>query len=416
MRKATIEITPPPLHPRQREIAHHKARFRVLACGRRWGKTFLGSLLCIMTALDGGRAWWVAPTYPISNVGWRGIKGFALQIPGADINKSERLVTMPGGGTVQVKSAHNPDALRGEGLDKLVLDECAFMPEAAWVESLRPTLSDRQGRAVMISTPRGRDWFYKLWERGNDPAQGEWASWQLPTSDNPYIAPEEIDAARLGLPDSTFRQEYLAEFMAFEGLIYNEFSQDKHVFQFDGDLRRFARIVGGVDWGYANPGVLLVIGQDSDGRLWLLREEYRRQRRVAEWAQLAKQLQDTYNVEVWYCDPSEPDYIDEFEAAGCWGEGADNEVLPGIQAVKNRLVIQGDGKPRLLISHEARNIIAEFESYQWLEHRDGLRDKPKKTDDHALDALRYVCYALDRDFAPTWGQVTIAQQRTISRW
>ena len=210
----------PPFHARQREIAVDDARFKVAACGRRFGKTRLGAALCLMTAGTGGRAWWVAPTYPVATVGWRLINRMARQVPGAAVRQGDRLVTLPGGGEIQVRSADNPDSLRGEGLDFVVMDECAFIREEAWLEALRPALSDRKGRALFISTPKGRNWFWRLWQRCLDAHDHEWRGWQLPTADNPYIDPAEIEAARLGLPERVFRQEYLAQFLDDAGGIF----------------------------------------------------------------------------------------------------------------------------------------------------------------------------------------------------
>ena len=215
-----VKATLPSLHPGQRVVALHPARFRVLACGRRWGKTRLGSALCIKTAADGGRAWWVAPTYPVATVGWRLVKRLAQQVPGAVIRQGDRLVILPGGGEVQVRSADNPDSLRGEGLDFVVMDECAFMKEEAFTEALRPALSDRQGRAMFISTPKGRNWFWRLYQRCIDEQDTEWHGWQLPTASNPYIDPKEIAAARAGLPERIFAQEYLAEFLDDAGGVF----------------------------------------------------------------------------------------------------------------------------------------------------------------------------------------------------
>ena len=194
-------------------MVNSTARFRVLSCGRRWGKTRLGTVECTAIGARGGRAWWVAPSYKMAAVGWRGVSWLSQQIPGTTTNKAERLITYPGGGTVQVRSADDPNSLRGEGLDFAVLDECAYMKEAAWFEALRPTLSDRQGRAMFISTPKGLNWFRDLWMMGENPDYPDWQNWQFSTSDNPYIAPEEIEAARLALPLRIFRQEYLADFM-----------------------------------------------------------------------------------------------------------------------------------------------------------------------------------------------------------
>jgi hypothetical protein len=116
-----------------------------------------------------------------------------------------------------VRSADNPDSLRGEGLDLAILDECAFMQESAWTEAIRPALSDRKGRAIFISTPKGRNWFWRLFQQGIA-GDNNIMSWQLPTVDNPYIDPSEVEAARQSLPEIVYRQEFLAEFIEDSGL------------------------------------------------------------------------------------------------------------------------------------------------------------------------------------------------------
>jgi len=242
-------MTLPPFHAKQREVALSPARFRVAACGRRrWGKTRLGSALCIKTAADGGRAWWVGPTYPVAQVGWRLIRRLAFQVPGAEIRQSERLVTFPNGGEIQVRSADNPDSLRGEGLDFVVMDECAFIHEDAWQEAIRPALSDRKGRAMFISTPKGRNWFYRLWMRCIDDQEHEWAGWQLPTADNPYIDPDEIEAARRGLPERIFSQEYLAQFLDDAGGVFRRVMEAATATPQDG-AHLHHEYTFGIDWG-----------------------------------------------------------------------------------------------------------------------------------------------------------------------
>ena len=119
---------------------------------------------------------------------------------GAEVRKVDRQINLPGGGMVGVRSADNPDSLRGEGLDYVVLDECAFMSETAWTEALRPALSDRQGGALFISTPKGRNWFWRLYQRGLEDGV-EWMAFRFPTSANPHIPPPEIDAARDSLKE-----------------------------------------------------------------------------------------------------------------------------------------------------------------------------------------------------------------------
>jgi phage terminase large subunit-like protein len=217
MTLTTIQID---VHPHQGQAEVHKsgARFKGLAAGRRWGKTRLGVNECLDVASQGGRAWWVAPSYKTSEVGWRPLRRIGGKI-GAEIRKVDRQINLPGGGSVQVRSADDPNSLRGEGLDFVVGDEIAFMKEEAWTEALRPSLSDRQGKALFISTPKGRNWFWRMFQRGKD-GDGEWASFQYPTSDNPYIAPDEIEAARRYLPERIFQQEYLAMFLDDAGGVF----------------------------------------------------------------------------------------------------------------------------------------------------------------------------------------------------
>ena len=95
----------PPLHPGQAAVAASPARFKVLAAGRRWGKTSLGVTLCLRTGLEGGRAWWVAPTFPLAQVGWRVLKVLSRKIPRVEVREADWMVVLPGGGEIQVKSA-----------------------------------------------------------------------------------------------------------------------------------------------------------------------------------------------------------------------------------------------------------------------------------------------------------------------
>ena len=239
-----IDVKP---HPGQAAVHKHPARFKVLAAGRRWGKMRLGVYECLDCAAKGGRAWWVAPNYKMGEVGWRPLRRMGSKI-GAKVRRADRQLILPGGGEVTVRSADDPQSLRGEGLDLIVVDECAFMAEEAWTEALRPALSDRKGRAIFISTPKGRNWFWRLWQRGlgDDP---EWHSWQLPTSDNPYIDPAEIEAARQSLPELTFEQEYLAVFLEGQGAVFRNVAACLTApLDAKPEQHRGHEIVAGLDW------------------------------------------------------------------------------------------------------------------------------------------------------------------------
>lgn len=216
--RSSIEL--PPLHPAQQEVwkvvSERLARYVVLACGRRWGKTSFAALLCVYFALSGKRAWWIAPTTKYARPGWRQIKALAMQVPGAVKKESEKSITFPNGGFVQAHSAHDPDSLRGDAIHLAVFEECGYLAtEHVWTAVVRPMLTDYKGQAVFIGTPKGRTWFWRLFQRGLDPLQPEWWCLQMPSSANITIddLDAEIEAARKDMPELIFRQEYEAEFL-----------------------------------------------------------------------------------------------------------------------------------------------------------------------------------------------------------
>jgi len=250
----------PSLHNAQVEVAHSTARFKALACGRRWGKTRLGTALCIAVAAKGGRAWWVAPSYKMAHVGWRGIKRIAQQIPNTNIHEVEKLVTLPTGGEIQVRSADDPNSLRGEGLDFVVMDECAFMKEDAWNEALRPALSDRKGGALFISTPKGRNWFWRMWMNDAEDVH----SWRFPTSSNPFIDGKEIEAAKRGLPERIFMQEYEAQFLEDAGGVFRRVMEAAKAPELQSPIPGGQYVIG-VDWARTNDATVFCV-MDSNAK------------------------------------------------------------------------------------------------------------------------------------------------------
>ena len=244
-------------HAGQATVHNDPARFKVLACGRRWGKTRLGVNECIQVAARGGRAWWVAPTYKMTEVGWRPLRQLAMRL-GWQVRLSDHVVTAANGGEVVIRSTDNYDALRGDGLDFVVLDECAFIAEQAWTEALRPALSDRLGRAMFISTPKGHNWFWRYWNLGQDATQQEWRSWQFPTASNPFIKASEIEAARRSLPERTFEQEYLALFMDDGGGVFRRVLDAATLEQQEQPTPEHSYVFG-VDWGKSDDFTVIAV-------------------------------------------------------------------------------------------------------------------------------------------------------------
>ena len=212
-----FKVKLPKLHSGQIDVAKSNARFKVLVAGRRWGKTRLGVWLCIAKAMQGKKTWWVAPTYSMANEGWKEIRRLGIDY-GVVVKEGEKTIYTPTGGYVTVRTADNPDRLRGAGLDFIVLDECAYIKEETWKEVLRPTLTERQGGALFISTPRGYNWFSRIFDEAEN--QDDWERWQKPTNTNPLVPLDELDIAKKEIGSFLYSQEYEAQFIEQTGGLF----------------------------------------------------------------------------------------------------------------------------------------------------------------------------------------------------
>jgi hypothetical protein len=192
----------------------------VLACGRRYGKTELGKQAILHQFWAHKRCWWLAPTYQAASQVWRDLKAICAPMPGLRVNETERRMDLPGGGMLAIRSTWYADNLRGAGLDYAVLDEAAFMEAQVWPDVVRPMLLDRAGGALFLSSPKGRNWFWQLYQLGLDPTQTEWRSFQHSSYDNPLLARSEIDAIQRVTWERVFREEYLAEFIDDAGQVF----------------------------------------------------------------------------------------------------------------------------------------------------------------------------------------------------
>ena len=208
----------------QRNVADDPARFRVCVSGRRFGKTTLAIRELCYYAKDPGKVcWYVAPSYrQAKQIAWIKLKKILKDLRWVkNINEAELTVVLKNGSRICLRGADNPDSLRGVGIDFLVLDECADISESAFTEVLRPTLSDTKGRAVFIGTPKGMNWFYDLYQRGQDQTEQEWSSYQFTTIEGGWVDQEEIEQAKRDLDAKTYRQEYEATWETYSGIIYN---------------------------------------------------------------------------------------------------------------------------------------------------------------------------------------------------
>lgn len=202
--------------PWQLEVWNSPARFKVLACGRRVGKSNFAIKKTLAEGLSapvGSAVVYVAPT----QAQCRQIAWDAFLEQGREVIKSAHVnsmdITLVTGVKIHLRSAENPDTLRGLKLHFAVIDEAAFVKDDnIWSRIIRPALSDLKGGALLISSPSGRNWFYDLYKTGKDPLETEWKSFHYTTFDNPTIDPKEIEAAQKSLSSFAFKQEFLANF------------------------------------------------------------------------------------------------------------------------------------------------------------------------------------------------------------
>ena len=247
-----VTINLPPLLPWQQKVEDSSARFKVLVVGRRSGKTHYGVYKCIKSALDNpGRIyWWIAPIYPISDIGWRLLKRIIGQLQAAGltikVREDPRYVEFSNGASIWVKSADNPESLRCEGLGGVVLDEAAQLKETVWIDVISQSLADFQGWALFITTPKGKNWIWNLWRDAD--GDSLWAKWQHRTIDiNPYIRREEINYWQRRLPENSFKQEWEADFGASQFLVYPEFDRNRNAW--GNQVPEFDVVRGGLDFG-----------------------------------------------------------------------------------------------------------------------------------------------------------------------
>ena len=406
-----LNIQLPPLHPGQEEVVNHPARFKVVVCGRRWGKTTLGAWKATKTALEGGKVWWIAPTYPLTWEGWTMLRRLAHQIPGTVTHEADRYITFPGGGEVWAKSAVDPLSLVSTALNGVVFDEVAKTREIAWTESIRACLADFKGWALFIGTPKGKNWVFNLFNRRQH--DSDWMSWQMPTKSNPYIDPAEVDAARADMPEWMFKQEFEADFGASQLQVYSQF--DRYVHRWKWAIPRFSTFFGGLDFAGTTIGshksagacggfiegtdILLTFGAFEQSGTNILE-------RQLEWMANQQHLVDAIckkqgSVAMpihWRADKSERSGIQFMQMAGLPvlpTVGGPDSIYEGVSLVQRALEVRPDGFARLYYSPSIESIFAPaVERYRYPdfeEDSDTLRAKnPLAVNDDYVTSVRYM--------------------------
>lgn len=398
------------LHPTQAIVAKDTHRFRVLRCGRRWGKTSLAVEEMVGLAISGNdkRISYYAPTRDDAReITWAPLiekckdiithkDETLLQIRVRTIAGGESIITLYGWEAVKERG-------KGRGLanDFIVCDEVAFYRGfwSGWEEVLSPTLIDKRGSAMFISTPKGFNHFYDLCNE--ELKNKDFKSFHFTSWDNPHIPKDEIEREKATKPPDAFAQEYEASFQKTQGLVYKEFDRAKHLYD---ELPQVApgfsphgiqlkntqyQKLGCVDFGYRNPAAVLTVLFDGE-KLWIDDEWYKRERTDI---QIADYIAACKFKEV-YPDPENPSAIEELRRKQVNTKevvkGKDS-IKSGIQSIREML-IRGD----IMVNKRCVNLISEFEMYSYEEEQaeKNEQENPVKQHDHALDALRYLVSSL----------------------
>lgn len=399
------------LHPAQNKIAEDLHRFRVLVCGRKFGKTSLASeeIKGASISLNDQRVMYMAPTLlDARRLMWDRLKKeLSPVIKYENDSRLELKVRTVKGGTsfIFLGSWELVNNYRGDEFNLIVPDEAQDYRNffVGWQESMRPTLTPRKGSALFMGTPKGYNHLYDLYNKQEE--DKDFKSFRFTTYDNPYVPVEEIEKAKVELTEDRFSQEYLADFRKMEGLVYKEFRRETHVYS-DDALSKNARITKvlslvGIDWGYTNPCAIIHCYKDRDAHYWIVSEYYKTQRTDDEITEYAKSLGATY----YYPDPAEPDRVDKLRRNHLNVRDVSNDIEAGINAV--RALFKAN---RVHIHSSCINLISELETYHYPEKKSDKNEPELPVDEHnhALSSLRYMLYMQD----PVGGERIKAQQFT----
>jgi hypothetical protein len=199
------------LLPWQQEVFEDRARFKIVAAGRRTGKSRLAAWQLIIYGLqtNRGHVFYVAPTQgQARDIMWSTLLELAHPvIKTSHINNLQ--ITLINGCTISLKGADRPETMRGVSLKFLVMDEYADMKPSVWEQILRPALADQKGDAMFIGTPMGRNHFYDLYHYATLGDDESYKAWHFTSYDNPLLDPDEIDTAKKSMSSYAFRQEVL---------------------------------------------------------------------------------------------------------------------------------------------------------------------------------------------------------------
>ena len=400
----------------QQAIADSDARFRILIAGRRFGKSYLcmRELAKAAGSKPNQKVWYVSPSYRMSKqILWNPLKNKLMDLNWVKkINESDMTITLQNNSTISLRGADNWDSLRGVGLNAVILDEFADIKEEAWTEVLRPTLSDTGGWALFCGTPKGLNWAYDLYARGQDPEEKAWKSFSYTTLQGGRVPDTEVAQARLDLDERTFRQEYEAVFANYSGIVYYAFDIQENVRKIENI--NTSLIYVGIDFNIDPMSAVIAIKTETGLHIF---DE------IVLFGSNTDELAE--EIKLRYPKSRVMAFPDPAGAAGSTKSGGrtDHTILrnanfmvkvrnshPAIRDrvnAVNSLLCNIDNQRRLTIDPKCKKVI---ESLKKQVYKSGTTIPEKTGADHMNDALGYMCeflYPVRRD---------VETEPTITKW
>lgn len=407
--------------------ANSNAQIRVFCAGRRTGKTLLWSIEDARILLSGPyRVWIVGPSHELVERCWRVIQSVLWNSPNRAVREyckptritqgAPRRASFKWGAELVCLSAQDPDAsLLGEGVDHLHITEAARLKEIVFQQYLLPVTVDRRAHIILDSTPRGKGWFKRLFDKGQKKGTAVSAasmieSWKAPSWANTISFPKgELDPAiermRSEMSPLTFQQEVEASFVTFEGRLVPEFDVSIHGYS-GKDPFIPPVIYAGFDWGYNHPAAL-VVGGVVGGRAIVLDEFITTEQRPTEIIAVAKQLSKKWNIRCFFCSPERPEIVAEFNNSGLTASKANNERTMGIDTlavymklIRNQFFPTESVKNFYISVDRCPKTIEAFETAHYKKIKDITSDD--FDDDHLdpVDAARYLFHSMKKQFDP----------------
>ena len=386
-----------------------KARFIVAVCGRRWGKSLSASMeASTILAKENTRVWIVAPTYDLSEKIFREVWHNMVVKKGMQTKRAsfkEQFVEFEWGSVLEGKSADRPDSLVGESLDLLIIDECAKVKRKIWEMYLRPTLSDRKGKAIFISTPEGFNHLYDWYLMGQQ--DKNWYSFTSPSWENDVVFPdgekdEDIEEAKRNVSTEIFDQEYKGLFTALSGRVYPfDRNVDMGHYPYNPNLPTYCSI----DFGYRMPCVGWFQLQRVEGE-WHINiiDEICHQTNIKTDSLAEMVASRKYNVREYYGDPAGAQVqgqsglgdMEIFRRKGIHiksiRDRVSKNIASGISQVRG-FIENANGKRYIHLNKKCIGLAEDFEMYRYPEEKEGkaLKNDPVKDgySDHGMDMVRY---------------------------